>query len=69
MSYETHKEIFCAETSETFRVGDVVTIKFTNGGGSGGCRITKITDKGFHYNRGSGRDKNIQYDTVAEIRY
>lgn len=67
MNYETHKEVFCAETGEIFRVGDTVNVKYTNGGGAGGCRITKITDNGFHYNQGVGRDKSVQYKNILEI--
>lgn len=69
MNYETYKQILCTETGEIFRIGDTVTIKFINGGGAGGCRITKITDKGFHYNQGSGSDKSVQYEKVLEIHH
>lgn len=67
MKYETRKEIFDTETGKTFRIGDTVSIKNTNGGGTGGCRITKITDAGFHYTQGIGRDKSVQYKNIAEI--
>lgn len=50
MEYETSKTIICSDTNETYRVGDIVNIKFKNGGGCGGCRIKKITDTGFHFN-------------------
>lgn len=67
MSYKTYKEVLCVETGKTFRIGDIVNIKYTNRGGAGGCRITKITDNGFHYNQGTGRDKSVQYKNIAEI--
>ena len=66
MEYRTHKAIRCDETALSFVVGQVVTIKFQSGGGAGGCRITKITDTGFHYNQG-GRDKSVQYKDIKEI--
>ena len=67
MEYRTHKEIRCDGLSLTFFVGQVVTIKFKTGGGCGGCRITKITDTGFHYCQGTGREKSVQYKDIAEI--
>ena len=67
MEYETSKTIICSDTNETYRVGDIVNIKFKNGGGCGGCRIKKITDTGFHFNQGSGRDKSVQYKEIAEL--
>lgn len=67
MQYETHKEIFCIDTRKTFRIGDVVTVHTKDGGGFGGGRIVKITDNGFHYNQGIGRDKCIQYEKIEEI--
>lgn len=66
MEYRTHKSICCDELSLAFIVGQVVTIKFKSGGGGGGCRITKITDTGFHYNQG-GRDKSVQYKDIEQI--
>lgn len=67
MAYMTHKEILCTETGKTVQVGDTVTIKTVNGGGSGGCRITKITDTGFHFNNGGKRDKVERYENISEI--
>lgn len=66
MEYETYKEIFCCTNGESYRLGDIVSIKIKNGGGCGGCRIVKITDTGFHYNQG-GRNKSIQYKDIQEI--
>lgn len=67
MKYETYKEIFCKDTGETVRVGDTVTIEYKNGGGNGGCKITKITDTGFRFNQGKGRDKSVQYKNISRI--
>ncbi len=67
MKYETCKEIFCRDTEEVFRIGDTVTIKYENGGGTGGCKITKITDTGFRFNQGKGHDKIVQYKDIEEI--
>ena len=67
MEYKTHKAIKCDEVGTAFIVGQEVTIKFKSGGGCGGCRITKITDTGFHYCQGTGRDKSVQYKDIEEI--
>lgn len=67
MRFETSKSIIDTEKEESFDVGDIVTIKFPNSGGCGGCKITKITDSGFHFKQGSGRDKSVQYKDIAEI--
>lgn len=67
MEYETYKEIVCKDTGETRQIGDIVTIKTKNGGGFGGCKIVKITDTGFHFNQGKGRNKSIQYKDIQEI--
>lgn len=67
MKFETAKSIVDLEKEEAYDVGDIVTIKFKSGGGAGGCRITKITDNGFYYNQGAGRDKSVQYKNIAEI--
>ena len=40
MEYETSKTIICSDTNETYRVGDIVNIKFKNGGGCGGGDMT-----------------------------
>lgn len=68
MKYSTYKEIICEETAETFQLGDIVTIRHPNGGGAGGCRITKITDTGLHYSQGGRRDKSVQYKDIVELR-
>lgn len=67
MRFETNKSIIDKEKETAFDVGDTVTIKWNDGGGCGGCRITKITDTGFHFNRGGGRDKTAQYKDIADI--
>lgn len=67
MEYETNKEIFCKDTGEILKAGDTVSIKYKTGGGSGGCKITKITDTGFHFNQGTGRDKSAQYKDIEEM--
>ena len=66
MKYETVK-IIADDAGNQLRIGDLVTIKDGNGGGCGNCRITKITDNGFHFVQGS-RVKMAAYDSVAEIR-
>lgn len=65
--YETEKLIVDKETGKTYRVGDIVTYKNVNGGGCGGCVITKITDNGFRFCQGTGRDKNVKYENIVEI--
>lgn len=67
MEYETYKEIFCKDTGETVCLGDIVTIKCKNGGGYGGCRVVKITDTGFRFSQGKGRNKSIQYKDIEKI--
>lgn len=68
MRFITTKSIIDTEKEEAFDIGDTVMIEFQNGGGCGGCKITKVTDLGFHYNQGAGRDKNVQYKDIADIR-
>lgn len=65
--FETWKSILDNENDETYVIGDIVTIKYHNGGGCGNCKITKITDTGFHFNQGGGRDKSVQYKDIAQI--
>lgn len=67
MKYGTRKQIFNEDTGKTFSVGDKVTIKTINGGGMGGCVITKITDTGFLYTQGTGREKLIHYANIEKI--
>lgn len=52
---------------EAFGIGDTVTIKYPDGGGCGGCLITKITDNGFHFTQGCGRVKSVLYKDIADI--
>lgn len=59
---------FMDDKGEAYRPGDTVTIHFTNGGGSGGCNITKITKTGFHYTQGSGSAKSVSFEKITEIR-
>lgn len=58
---------FTDENGKKFQVGDIVTVKFPNGGGWGGCRITKVTNTGFRYCQGAGREKTVQFKNIAEI--
>ena len=68
MNYKVEKKIVCKETGEELKVGDEVSIQYTSGGGNGGCRITKITDTGFHYRAGgTRRDKSVQLKDIVEI--
>lgn len=47
---------------------DEVSIQYVGGGGNGCCRITKITDTGFHYSTGGiRRDKSVQLKDIVEI--
>ncbi len=66
MVYETVKEIVCRDTNETIRPGDTVSIHTEDGGGYGSCKITKITDSGFHFSQGRS-NRSIQYERVREI--
>ena len=50
-----------------YKIGDVVTIKFLNGGGCGGCEITKITDTGFMFRQGTSREKNVQFKNLENV--
>ena len=47
--------------------GDVVNIKYPNGGGMGSCKITKITDTGFYFNQGIGKDKRVNLKDIEKI--
>ena len=68
MNYKVEKKIVCKETGEELKVGDEVSIRYTSGGGNGCCRITKITDTGFHYSAGgTRRDKSVQLKDIVEI--
>ena len=67
MVYQTIKSIQ-GDDGKVYGIGDSVTITCTNGGGYGGCTITKITESGFHFNQGGkGRDKVIRYENISEI--
>ena len=68
MNYKVEKKIVCKETGEELKVGDEVSIQYASGGGNGCCRITKITDTGFHYSAGgTRRDKSVQLKDIVEI--
>ncbi len=67
MGYTTYKEIRSEETGNSFGIGQTVSIVFNSGGGCGGCRITKITDTGFHYTQDGKRNKSVQYKDIREI--
>lgn len=64
--YKTEKYIAAPEGKQ-YKVGDEVNIKIQNGGGCGGCIITKITDTGFRFRQGSSREKTVQYREILEI--
>lgn len=64
MNYKVEKKIVCKETGEELKVGDEVSIRYTSGGGNGCCRITKITDTGFHFSAG-GTMKIIIFIIIA----
>lgn len=61
------EQIMITVDEREFKVGDIVTIHFKNGGGAGGCKITKITNRGFHYSQGSGRDKSVSFGNLQSI--
>ena len=61
------EHLLIIDESRVLKVGDTVTIHFTNGGGMGGCTITKITNKGFHFNQGKGRDKSVAFEKLKSI--
>jgi hypothetical protein len=58
---------FNDEKGQAYHVGNTVTIKHYNGGGMGGCTITKITKTGFRYIQGSSKEKSIQFDQVESL--
>lgn len=66
MGYRTER-IIIDEKGNKFTVGDVVTIHHPSGGGAGGCEITKITDKGFRYCQGTGKEKSVTYENLKSI--
>ena len=68
MNYKVEKKIICEETGEEFCVGDIVSIRYSNGGGNGCCEITKITGTGFHFNNGGKRDKNVQLKDITKLQ-
>lgn len=61
------EQIIVVDENRMFKVGDTVTIHFLNGGGMGGCTITKITNKGFHFNQGKGRDKSAAFEKLKSV--
>lgn len=68
MNYKVEKKIVCEETGEELKVDDEISIRYTSGGGNGCCRITKITDTGFHYSTGgTRRDKSVQLKDIVKI--
>lgn len=66
MKYRTEKYIL-DETGNQIYVGAIVTVKYLSGGGSGGCRITKVTEKGFRFTQDGKREKTVSYDNLAQI--
>ena len=67
MRFETVKTIVDNQEEEAYVEEDIVTIKYRDGGECGGCTITEITDKGFHFTQGGGQDKSVQYDNIVDI--
>lgn len=59
---------FKDEEDKAYYVGNLVTITWNNGGGCGGCQITKITKTGFHYIQGKGREKSAQFENIKSLR-
>lgn len=43
--FETAKVIIDCQKQKTYDVEDIVTIKYHNGGGCGGCRITEVKNE------------------------
>ena len=66
MNYGIQKGIF-GEDGTKFMIGDIVTIKFLDGGGCGSCTITKITDTGFRFTQDGRKEKTIQYKNLSQI--
>ncbi|RGU91716.1 hypothetical protein DWW31_14005 [Clostridium sp. AF15-17LB] len=66
MKYITEKQIAGLDGS-LFKIGDMVSIRYPNGGGCGGVTITKVTDTGFWYSAGGRREKSVQYKDISEI--
>ena len=49
----------------TVAVGDTVTIHTFSGGGMGGCRVVKLTNRGLHYTQDEGKHiKTIAYNKI-----
>ena len=49
----------------TVAVGDTVTIHTFSGGGMGGCRVVKLTNRGMHYTQDEGKHiKTIAYNKI-----
>lgn len=65
MNYYTEKTIIAGK--QIYRVGDTVTFKLLNGGGMGGCKITKITNTGFWYTHDGKNNKSVQYKEILVI--
>lgn len=52
----------------TVAVGDTVTIHTFSGGGMGGCRVVKLTNRGLHYTQDDGKHiKTIAYDRIYSL--
>lgn len=66
VDFETEKYIL-HKNGNRFGVGDVVNIRYKNGGGMGSCKITKVTDTGFWITQNGRKEKSIQYKELACI--
>lgn len=52
----------------TVAVGDTVTIHTFSGGGMGGCKVVKLTNRGLHYTQDDGKHiKTIAYDKIYSV--
>ena len=66
MDFHTEKYVLDSK-GNSFGIGDVVNLEFINGGGMGGCKITKITDTGFRFTQDGKKEKSIQYQNLSKI--
>lgn len=66
MDYKIVKTIELQDGSKIVE-GDEVNVTFAGGGGMGGCMITKITNTGFHFNQGMGKDKRVNLNNIEKI--
>lgn len=49
-------------------IGDIVTIHTLNGGGMGGCKIVRFTNKSIYYTQDDGKHiKSLLYKNIQTI--